>query len=48
MGTSGEPEILIIGTRVRKSAGDYAFDGEIRATVLKRPGAVRYAVEVQG
>ncbi|MBS67249.1 MAG: hypothetical protein Tp170SUR191951_43 [Prokaryotic dsDNA virus sp.] len=34
-----------IGRRVQKRSGDYDFDGQIRAVIIKRSGAVRYAVE---
>lgn len=34
-----------IGLRVEKRGGDYEFDGEIRAVIVKRSGAIRYAVE---
>lgn len=35
----------LIGRPVAKRGGDYEFDGEIRAVIVKRSGAVRYAVE---
>lgn len=35
----------VIGRRVIKTSGDYEFDGEIRAIIPKRSGAIRYAVE---
>jgi len=35
----------VIGRKVQKRGGDYEFDGEIRAVIVKRSGAVRYAVE---
>lgn len=31
--------------RVRKEGGDYTFEGDVRAIVHKRSGAVRYVVE---
>lgn len=31
--------------KVSKRGGDYEFDGEIRAVVVKRSGAARYVVE---
>ncbi len=34
-----------IGLRVEKRSGDYDFDGEVRAVIVKRSGEVRYAVE---
>lgn len=34
-----------IGKKVEKRSGDYRFDGEIRAVIVKRSGEVRYAVE---
>lgn len=34
-----------IGVRVEKRSGDYDFDGEIRAVVIKRSGDIRYVVE---
>ena len=38
-------EADLIGRPVAKRGGDYEFDGEIRAVIVKRSGAVRYAVE---
>lgn len=38
-------EAGLIGRAVAKRGGDYEFDGEIRAVIVKRSGAVRYAVE---
>lgn len=35
----------VIGRRVTKRSGDYDFDGEIRAVIPKRSGAIRYVVE---
>lgn len=35
----------VIGRPVHKSGGDYQFEGEIRAIIPKRSGALRYAVE---
>jgi hypothetical protein len=34
-----------VGARVKKSSGDYTFEGEVRAIVCKRSGEVRYVVE---
>src|SRR5215472_6889922 len=38
-------ELEVIGTRAVKLAGDYTFEGEVRAVVFKKSGAVRYVVE---
>lgn len=38
-------ESALIGHPVAKRGGDYEFDGEIRAVIVKRSGAVRFAVE---
>lgn len=40
-----ERPFFFMGDRVSKVGGDYRFDGEIRGVILKRSGALRYAVE---
>lgn len=37
--------IYAIGDPVKKRGGDYRFDGEVRAIVVKKSGVVRYVVE---
>lgn len=34
-----------IGDRVAKRPGDYVYEGEVRALIEKRSGALRYVVE---
>ncbi len=36
---------LPIGARVRKTQGDYVFEGEIRSVFTKRSGVIRVVVE---
>lgn len=34
-----------VGKKVKKTSGDYTFEGEIIAIIQKLSGAIRYAVE---
>lgn len=36
---------ISVGDRVIKDHGDYTFEGEVRAIVVKRSGQYRYVVE---